>query len=311
MSAELSIKHVSDTALWVAHFRAQETQRPDAVFQDPLASLLAGERGRRIARSFPRSGNIAWGTVVRTSATDRLIGEALELGVDSILNLGAGLDTRPYRMRLPAQLHWIEVDFPSVIEFKRSKLSPYKPACALERVGMDLLDRSLRHAFFSKCGSRFKSTLLISEGLIPFMSTHDVVSLARDLATVTSFRHWISDFANLNSKRKTPKRWEEKLKAAPFLFEADDCMAFFKRTGWCPGKIITSGEESEAINRPYPLDFPRGLIMRALPREVRRRILNLSGVVLMHADKTPPRLSTQASTPPPRIERSAIHHHAP
>ena len=306
MSADLSIKHVSDTALWVAHFRAREAQRPDAIFQDPLAALLAGERGRRIARSFPRSGNIAWGTVVRTSAIDRLIGEALELGVDSI-NLGAGLDTRPYRMRLPAQLHWIEVDFPSVIEFKGSKLSPYRPACVLERVGMDLLDRSLRCALFAECGSRFKSTLLISEGLIPFMSAHDVASLARDLATVTSFRHWISDFANLNSKRKTPKGWEDKLKAAPFLFEADDCMAFFKQTGWYPRKIITSGGESETVNRPYPLDFPGGLIMRELPREVRRRILNLSGVALMHAGKTPTRLSTRASSPsPPRLERSLL-----
>ena len=299
MSADLSIKHVSDTALWVAHFRAREAQRPDAIFQDPLASLLAGERGRRIARSFPRSGNIAWGTVVRSSAIDRLIGDALELGVDSILNLGAGLDTRPYRMRLPAQLHWIEVDFPSVIEFKRSKLSPYNPACSVERIGMDLLDRSSRRAFFAKCGSQFKSTLLISEGLIPFMSAHDVASLARDLATVTSFRYWISDFANLNSKRKTPKGWESKLKAAPFLFDADDCIAFFRQTGWYPRKIITSGEESETVNRPYPLDFPRGLIMRALPREVRRRILDLSGVVLMHADETPTRLSTQASSSPP------------
>jgi methyltransferase (TIGR00027 family) len=283
MTTEPSINHVSDTALWVAHFRAQEAKRTDAIFRDPLASLLAGERGRQIARSFPRSGNIAWGTVVRTSAIDRLIGEALEMGVDGVINLGAGLDARPYRMKLPAQLAWIEVDFPSIIELKRSKLSSYQPACALERVGLDLLDCSARRRFFAEYGPRFKSTLLISEGLIPFMSMRSVAGLAGDLAAVSSFRHWISDFANLNSKRRSPKGWEAKLRAAPLLFEADDCTAFFKELGWHPQKIITSGEQSEAINRPYPFDFPRGLLMRALPREVRRRVLDQSGAVLMRA----------------------------
>jgi methyltransferase (TIGR00027 family) len=283
MSKDSSIKHVSDTALWVAHYRANEARRADAIFHDPLATLLSGERGRQIARSFPRSGTVAWGTVVRTSAIDHLIDEALELGVDTVLNLGAGLDTRPYRMRLPAHLRWIEIDFPSIIELKRSKLSQHTPVCILERVGMDLLNRSSRSAIFAQYGSRSNRTLLITEGVIPFISAPDVAILARELAAVSSFRYWISDFANLTSKRKMPKGWEGKLKAAPYLFEADDWMAFFKQTGWHPRKVITTGEESERINRPYPLNFPVGLIMRALPREVRRRILGLSGAVLMHA----------------------------
>jgi methyltransferase (TIGR00027 family) len=281
MSEGPLITHVSDTALWVAHFRAMEARRANAIFCDPLASLLAGERGRRIARSFPHSGNVAWGTVVRTSAIDRLISEALELGIDTVFNLGAGLDTRPYRMRLPAHLRWVEVDFPSIIEFKLSKLSQHKPVCLLERVGMDLLDRSTRNTVFARHGSASKSTLLITEGVIPFMSSTDVETLARDLAAVSSFHYWISDFADLTSKRKMPRSWEDKLRAAPYLFEADDWVQFIGQTGWRSRKVITTGEESERIKRPYPRDFPRGLIMRLLPREVRQRILGLSGAVLM------------------------------
>jgi hypothetical protein len=74
------------------------------------------------------------------------------------------------------------------------------------------------------------------------------------------------------------------------LFEADDWVAFFKQTGWRSRKVITTGEESERVKRPYPLNFPRGLIMHLLPREVRRRILGLSGVVLMQAGETQSRL---------------------
>lgn len=83
--------------------------------------------------------------VVRTSAIDRLIYEALQSGVDTVLNLGAGLDTQPYRMKLPATLRWIELDFPNIVELKNSKLVEYKPACRLERVGVDLLDRRSRN----------------------------------------------------------------------------------------------------------------------------------------------------------------------
>jgi O-methyltransferase involved in polyketide biosynthesis len=37
------IENVSDTAFWIAHYRAVESARPDALFRDPLAALLAGE----------------------------------------------------------------------------------------------------------------------------------------------------------------------------------------------------------------------------------------------------------------------------
>jgi hypothetical protein len=39
--------------------------------------------------------------IMRTSAIDRLIDEAIKAGIDTVLSLGAGLDTRPCRMRLP------------------------------------------------------------------------------------------------------------------------------------------------------------------------------------------------------------------
>lgn len=75
------IRHVSDTALWVAAFRAREGQRPDAAFDDPLALMLSGERGRAIARAIPRAALVEWGMIIRTSAIDRLIDEALIAGV--------------------------------------------------------------------------------------------------------------------------------------------------------------------------------------------------------------------------------------
>ena len=73
--------------------------------------MWVGEQGRAIARAILRSVMIEWGMIIRTSAIDRLINEALIAGVDMVLNLGAGLETRPYRMKLPASLRWVEGGF--------------------------------------------------------------------------------------------------------------------------------------------------------------------------------------------------------
>ena len=114
------IEHVTDTAFWIASVRAMESERPDALFRDPLADKLAGAKGRAIARSMSRHGLIAFTVAQRTTGLDRLILQAIQSGVDTVLNLGAGLDTRPYRMQLPQSLRWYEADFPSVIEISNS-----------------------------------------------------------------------------------------------------------------------------------------------------------------------------------------------
>lgn len=274
------ISSVADTALWMAAVRAAEGERADAVFQDPLGSILAGDRGRKIARSFSRRAMIAWGVVLRTTAIDRLINEALQGGVDTVLNLGAGLDTRPYRMELPSQLRWIEVDLPSIIDTKDSKLNGYTPVCTLERIAMDLSDRPARNELFAKCAATSKSMLVIAEGVISYFSNDEIAVLAKELLAMPSAAFWIQDFDNAGTRR-LPKGWAEKLEAAPFRFQVSDWFEFFKQSGWQPNKIISCAEESQRINRPYPLDFPYGLLMRALPKEMRQKIQGLSGAVLM------------------------------
>ena len=121
--AETSIENVSDTAFWIAHYRAAETERADALFRDPFAGLLSGERGKQIARGMPGTMMTAWAVAVRTCLIDDYIRFALAQGVDMVLNLGAGLDTRPYRMDLPPSLLWVEVDYPAMIDYKQSRLA--------------------------------------------------------------------------------------------------------------------------------------------------------------------------------------------
>jgi methyltransferase (TIGR00027 family) len=275
-----SVTHVTDTAFWVAHFRAVESRRAAPAFHDSLASLLCGDRGLKIARSIPRAAMVEWGMIVRTSAIDRLIYEALQSGIDTVLNLGAGLDTRPYRMKLPENLRWIEMDFPNIVELKNSKLVECKPVCKLERVGIDLLDRRSRETLLARYDATSKSTLVITEGVLSYFSVHDAATLAGDLAAIPSIRFWIQDFDNAG-QRRLPRGWATKLKAAPFLFKVKDWFEFFEHYRWQRRTMITNLEESQRINRPYPLDFPFGLILRVIPKAMCKKILSLSGAALM------------------------------
>src|SRR5215472_3318803 len=92
------IRNISDTALWVAVYRARESERRDALFRDPYARRLAGERGEQIAAKSPRRASPEWPFVARTIRFDQIIDERIRQGADMVINLAAGLDTRPYRM---------------------------------------------------------------------------------------------------------------------------------------------------------------------------------------------------------------------
>src|SRR4051812_47608294 len=71
------IENVSDTARWVAVYRAMETARPDAHFRDPYAARLAGAQGEAIVDSMERGRQMAWAMIVRTASIDSLIVDAV------------------------------------------------------------------------------------------------------------------------------------------------------------------------------------------------------------------------------------------
>ena len=200
------IRNISDTARWVAVYRARETERRDAVFRDPFARKLAGEHGEQIAVSIPFMEKNSWPMVARTWLTDRLIMEQVRQGAEMVINLAAGLDARPYRMELPRALQWIEVDLPEILAHKEEILRDDKPVCALERVRLDLADASARHELFSELSRRAKRVLVVTEGLLIYLTEEEVAALASDLAAAESFQHWIIDLASPGLLRMMKKK---------------------------------------------------------------------------------------------------------
>jgi hypothetical protein len=81
---ESIIRDIADTARWVAVFRAEESERADAVFRDPYARRLAGERGEQIASAIEFSRANSWSFVARTYLFDAAIERHVAEGFDTI-----------------------------------------------------------------------------------------------------------------------------------------------------------------------------------------------------------------------------------
>src|ERR1700690_1306737 len=178
----LAVRGVSDTARWVAYFRALETLRPDALFRDPYAERLAGKHGFQIANTLTGGNKQEWAWVARTYLFDRFLSRAIQEGADLVLNLAAGLDARPYRMNLPDTLQWVEVDFPEIVAYKEEILANEKPRCRLERVSLDLADLPARRELFAPLDARAAKAVIATEGLLIYFTADAVGSLATDLA---------------------------------------------------------------------------------------------------------------------------------
>ena len=245
------IRNISETALWVAVYRARETERPDAAFRDPFARRLAGPRGEEIARSFPFSDKVAWAWAARTVLFDQLIEEQVRAGADLVVNLAAGLDARPYRMALPPALKWVEVDLPDMLADKAEILAGEKPICSLERVGLDLSDVSARRALFERLGRSASRVLVVSEGLLIYLAPEEAGALARDLASPGTFRNWALDIASPGLLKMIQKDSGAQLSAAgaELKFGPAEGPGFFVPHGWKPVDVRSTLKTAARLKR--------------------------------------------------------------
>ena len=181
------IAHVSDTALMTAACRAMETERPDGLIRDPFAAQLAGERGMAIARTIARLQRLCFGIGIRSRFLDKLVLDTVsEHGIATVLSIGAGLDSRPWRLELPATLRWIEVDFPEMLDYKDGIMASAIPTCRRERLAADVSDASRRERVFAASDG---PTLMITEGLLMYLPAATIEALAANTAT----SHWLLD----------------------------------------------------------------------------------------------------------------------
>jgi methyltransferase (TIGR00027 family) len=244
------LRDVFDTALWVALDRARETERRRPLFRDPFARRLAGVRGAHIARTL-RRGRQSWPVVVRTAVFDDLILRTIAReGVTCVLNLAAGLDTRPYRFDLPTNLRWVEVDLPGIVDYKARLLDDERPRCRLQRVAVDLTDSAARQHLLDQIAPA-GPTLVVCEGLLVYLTRDNVAALGRDLAAQPAIRWWLVDLAGPLFLQWGTRTLGDQLAAAgaSFHFAPEEGPDVFRPLGWEPVEVRSAWQEARRLGR--------------------------------------------------------------
>ncbi len=268
------LRSVSDTALLVAYHRAMETTRPDALFRDPYAVRLSGGRGAALATRLRGGRQLAWSTVTRTVLFDEIVQRLVAQGADTIVNLAAGLDARPYRLALPAALRWIEVDLPDIIRDKEHWLAADTPSCQVERVALDLADRRGRRETLIALTDRSRHTVFIAEGLLAYLPPAVVGELADDIRAVPTVRSWVFDLATPMIARRMRRLMGKQLERAraAYQFAPEDGTAFFGPHGWREAEFHELIEHAWRLNRKMPGAWVLDIGRRLAPRRTKRML---------------------------------------
>lgn len=271
MSSGALLGDVSDTARWVAYLRALESERADALFRDRFARRLAGERGRSIVEGLPK-GPLSWSLAVRTRVFDELILSALARGTRVVINLAAGLDTRPYRLSIPREVTWFEIDLPTIIAFKNEALADERPTCAVERIGLNVGDAEARLRFFSELRESNEPALIVTEGLLVYLDTHEVASLSDDLRRSLPNALWLLENISPEILERQRRLWGARLKGAnaEHKFAPPEGLEFYRPHGWVPQSTCFLIDEARRLGREMPMAWLMRLGAAFAPRRHER-----------------------------------------
>ena len=99
---------------------------------------------------------------------------------------------------------------------------------------MDLSDQQARIDLFKKLDNETDNVLIVSEGLIIYLSTEEAASLASDLSAQQNFRRWVFDMQSPGLLVMTKERMGPALKGsnADFRFAPEEGEKFFLKYGW-------------------------------------------------------------------------------
>ncbi|MFC8409447.1 class I SAM-dependent methyltransferase [Arthrobacter sp. NPDC057259] len=247
---------VVSTGRWIAAARAQESTRPDRLFDDPWASALAGEAGKAALATAPYNPFLP----VRTRYFDDLI-LASATDCPQVVLLGAGLDTRAFRLPLPATSVLYEVDYPEAFDGKDSVLGRSPAACGRRTVAADLAGPwfpSLRAAGFDPA----LRTIWVAEGLFYYLTAAAAEALIRSTAEASSpgssliadvFGTGLLDLASMaplvSARRKAGRE-------LPFCTDAP--AELFRHGGWEKCRIVSPGQAAAKFGRLAPVPDDAG-----------------------------------------------------
>jgi O-methyltransferase involved in polyketide biosynthesis len=228
---------VQRTALLTAHGRALDNESARPILADALSSEVADkvDAVREVKVLTASRLQIA----VRAKGLDRSVRRQLAEHPASVaLDLGAGLDTRVFRVDPDPSVDWHDVDYPELMDIRRQVL-PDRPHAHL--VGASLTEQ---HWLDRIPGNRH--AVIVAEAVFPFLSQEEIESLVGRLIDhfpsgdlifngYPGMAQWVAKLVPSSLKGiveiersktftdpRVPERWHPRLKLAEEVLLARD-----------------------------------------------------------------------------------------
>jgi methyltransferase (TIGR00027 family) len=251
---------VGGTGLTVAGIRAEETARPDRLFADPLAAAFVAAAGSPPSRATSRqAAALRLWIVARTVFLDELITGACADGVRQVVLLGAGFDTRAFRLRWPPGVRCFELDTGDVLAAKQQVLTEHSAVAGCERIVVPTDLRGdwpaeLRTASLDPA----QPAIWVAEGLLVYLSPDQVDQLLDEVTSLSGPGSRLGlTFRNRERGDQSAPAPALRRSAAP-----EDPVGWLAGHGWA-AELAGAREVLQTHDRPVPAAQDDG---RAGPR---------------------------------------------
>nr|BBH94734.1 S-adenosyl-L-methionine-dependent methyltransferase [Thermogemmatispora argillosa] len=229
-------QRISVTAHLTAAARAYESQRPDHLFDDPWAALLASREGFSILeKGEDKGGSI----IVRTRYFDEWLQRLThEEGLRQIVLPAAGLDTRAFRLDWPEQTCLYEIDLPAVMDYKESRLQAYQaqPRCKRFVLATDLFSAAWESQLVAAGLNPAQPSVWLVEGLFFYIPLEQTQQLLERLSRLAAPGSWLGfdaiHSAMLSSPLTSSRIQLTRKNGAPWIGAIDDPVALLASFGW-------------------------------------------------------------------------------
>jgi methyltransferase (TIGR00027 family) len=272
-----SVEHdVAATARTTASILARETLRPNALFRDPLAEALAGPQAMAALRALPEAVQERFSTytAVRTRVFDDWLASttAPPEGVRQVVLLGAGLDSRAFRLDWPPGLQLWELDQAPLLAAKEEILARVAPParCRRQTVAVDLADPTWPAALRSAGFRSDLPTAWLAEGVLPYLVPEVAIALLDRAASLSpTGSHLAADMVDgdsvvtRNDYLARLRQLNASVKGAPFHFGTNDPGQLLMDHGWSTPAVLDANQVGATFNRtlisaaPSSLPLPR------------------------------------------------------
>merc|ERR1712232_274661 len=204
------------------------SERPDSLFNDPLAYVLAGREGRVY------SDGMAWILTPRTAFGDQVMSKSFQSNVRQTVIVGAGMDARAFRLHMPG-MHVFEVDQQTIFDVKEPIVRDAPVTCAKRHiVSVDLSQSPFGDALISSGFMTSEPSCWLLEGIFPYLSQEAVDALLVQMSSLAApgsvvFHDSLSEAVVRNGASCC---------GAKFLFGCDDYMALWQKHGFSSAEAI-------------------------------------------------------------------------